>query len=163
MTAFDGLQLDVEVFGERIMSRHMLSRADRIDDFGPAFRRIADLLRNVARKQFDSEGEYASGGWKPLAEATVERKRKAGLDPRILHATGALRDSLTGRGAGHIQKVLPQALHWGSSVAYGKFHQSGTSRMPQRRPFNLREPDRRAVMKELQRHIAETLDANAAA
>lgn len=147
--------LDVDVFGVEVLSRQILRKADHVKDFRPAFRRIRDRLRAVAKRQFQTEGGYGSGGWPPLAAATIERKRALGQPSRILVATGALRDSLEGTGAGHTERFGSHEMHWGSTIPYGKYHMTGTKRMPRRQPMNMPEAERRNIVKELLAHISE--------
>jgi phage gpG-like protein len=150
------LRLDINVLGEDALNRTILRRSDHVKDFRPAFRKIRDRLRQVARRQFATEGSYGSGGWPDLAESTLARKRAAGQPARILVATGALRDSLTGAGAGSIDLMTTHEMRFGSSVSYGKFHAKGTRKMPRRSPINMPEAERRAILTELVRHIAGT-------
>lgn len=156
MSAGPSTGLHVEVFGVDLLHRQILRKIDHVKDFRPAFRRIRDRLQTAAKRQFDTEGGYGSGGWPPLAESTIERKRAAGQSSRILIATGALRDSLAGRGTGHTERFSSHAMQWGSSIPYGRYHMTGTSRMPRREPLNIPEAERRNIMKELQEHIATT-------
>lgn len=148
------MRLELDVFGDTQLSRDLLRFGERAADASPAFRQIADDLRDIERRQFASEGGFASAGWDPLAPSTIARKALLGLDPRILRATGALEASLTNRGDdAHVEMIGTQELIFGTDVDYAKFHQKGTSRMPRRRPIELRETDRRDIVRTLQRHL----------
>lgn len=152
------VRLSVEVFGDKQLERSLHRFADRADDLRTPFREIQDMFRGVASKQFTSQGRYGSGGWRPIAPATVAAKMKAGLDPRILHATHRLRRSLTTRRhPDHISTIRRDTMEFGSSVPYGVHHQHGAPRanLPKRPPFELRKNDRRSAVKILQRHLVE--------
>lgn len=154
------MRLDVEIFGERQVSRELLRFGDRIEDARPAFRRIVEHLMDVEQRQFDTQGQYASGRWAPLKEETIRAKVNRGEDPRILRATEALMHSLTQRGAaGQKLIITPTEMVFGTTVPYAKFHQTGTSRMPQRRPVEHTERDRRELVRILQRHIVGAVKA----
>lgn len=151
--------LELEVAGDVQLRRELLRWKGAVADASPAFDRMIvgggrDFmgLRRLEQRQFQSQGKFASAGWAPLAPSTVRAKARRGLDPRILHATGDLAASLAG-GPGSIEISQAHQLIFGTSVKYGRFHQSGTSRMKRRRPLELREQDRRAMVNVLQRHL----------
>jgi phage gpG-like protein len=106
---------------------------------------IIHKLEQLETEQFDSEGARGSGGWAPLAPATVAEKARRGLDPRILHATGRLRASLTARGGDAIRESHPDEMRFGTDVPYAAFHQRGTARMPRRRGIELPATDRHMI------------------
>lgn len=154
--------LELEVFGDVQLRRELLRFADAASDASPAFTKIARQgsgasgvysLRGIERRQFDSQGQFASGGWMPLAPSTTRAKARHGLSRRILKATGALEASLVGPGAGHVEIISPHQLVFGTSVGYAGFHQRGTKRMPRRRVIELREQDRRNFVRILQKHL----------
>jgi phage gpG-like protein len=139
------VRLDLDVFGDKQVARELLRFGDRAADVRPAWNAIIGRLERLEAEQFDSQGGRGSGGWAPLAPATVAEKARRGLDPRILHATGRLRASLTGRGGDAIRESHPDEMRFGTSVPYARFHQQGTSRMPRRREIELRELDRHMI------------------
>lgn len=155
------MQVHIDVFGDVQIHRELLRYAGAVADASPAFERIARKgagagvlsLRGIERRQFGSQGQFASGGWAPLAPSTVREKARKGLSRKILRATGELEASLVGAGSGHIEIVQPHQLVFGTSVSYARFHQRGTKRMPRRRVIELRESDRRDMVRTLQRHL----------
>lgn len=151
------MRLELEAFGDVQFSRELLRVGANAGDMRPAFDNVHVLLLAVENRQFGSEGGAFSGGWKPLAASTVRYKAKHGLDPRILHATGDLRRSFANNHAkGHVYRASANEMFVGSSIPYARFHQTGTKRMPRRRPFELNEQVRRQVVKILQEHLAGT-------
>jgi phage gpG-like protein len=146
-----GLDLTLEVFGEEIVSRRLLRFSKGAEDGRPAFRKIAALIEAATLRRFESEGAFGGEKWAPLAESTLRGKDAS---KGILVDSGRLRASLTQETASDaIRHIGPHEMHWGSSVPYGKFHQSGTSRMPRRRPVKLPESVKRAMVRELQREL----------
>jgi phage gpG-like protein len=124
-------------------------------DMRPAFRKIHESFIGVEKYQFSSQGAL-SGGWAPLAASTVDFKAKHGLDPRILHATHRLRDSLTTfEGEDHIYETSHDEMKVGSEVPYGIFHQSTAprTRLPRRPPVQIRETTKRRWIKYLQMYL----------
>lgn len=122
----------------------------------PAFDQIHDIIVGAEEQQFATEGGAFSGKWAPLAPSTVRYKAARSLDPRILHATLRLRKSFTAKThADHVYRASADEMFVGSKVAYARYHQLGTSRMPRRRPFELNEKVRREIVKTLQSHLVE--------
>lgn len=130
-------RLNFSVYGEDILSRELLAFSARGTDMAPAFAALALDLMGEIEKQFDTEGEHVGGKWAPLQPSTSAFKEQRGLDPRILHATLQLRNSLISEDApGNVLAITPESMTFGTSVEYGKYHQSTKPRqvLP-RRPF----------------------------
>jgi phage gpG-like protein len=146
--------ISFEVWGDKQVERELLRLSHAAADMRPAGKRFMEYMRSVERSQFDSEGRTGSGGWAPLKPSTVANKAARGLDPRILRATDRLRRSLTNKTSpDHIEEINADSFVFGSRVPYGRYHQKGTRRMPQRRPVELSERNRRAVVKIIQSHL----------
>jgi phage gpG-like protein len=151
-----GVRIELSAFGDDVFSRELLRFSDRAEDMRPAFALIHNSFLGVERRQFSTEGTAYSGGWAPLAESTRHYKERHGLDPRILHATLALRDSLTSpNNAGHIYQVTRDSMFVGSSVPYGVFHQSRAprTRLPRRPPVQLSEDVKKRWVKIIQSYL----------
>ena len=151
------MRLKLSVLGEEQIERELLRFAAHVGSAEPAFRQIADDMRDQIGEQFASEGSRGSGGWEELAESTLAAKAAAGLDPHILQATQGLLNSLTGRGGDHIEEIGDDHLVFGSRDLKGRFHQGGTSRMPPRKPVDFTELDRRGFVRTLQRYLVGDL------
>lgn len=150
------MRVEIDVHGDKQVVRELLRLGDRGHDVRPAFEAIVDDLVNWTDSQFQTQGLRGSGGWAPLKPRTLARKAALGLDPRILHATLALRNSLTHRGDPHmIEEITADSLRWGSDLPYARAHQKGypPNNLPQRRPVELTETDRRSVVKTIQRYV----------
>ena len=148
------MRVVLDIAGDVQLNRELLGVSGRAVDMRPAFVAILDLWRAETAEQFGTEGQHASGGWKPLRPATAAAKRRRGQRPEILRATDALMRSLVEPHDGNpIARVTPSELEYGTKVEYAKFHQLGTRRMPRRRPVALTEGARQRTVKIVQRFL----------
>lgn len=149
------MRLDLDTFGEKQFSRELLRVGQNAGDMTPAFDEIHTLFLDVEQRQFGSQGRAFSGGWKPLAASTKARKARLSLDPRILHATLRLRDSLTSEShPDHVYRASADEMFVGTKVPYAGVHQNPkTSPLPRRRPIEFNAPIRTQIVKILQRHL----------
>jgi hypothetical protein len=145
------VKISLEVFGEAAISRELLRFSERALDASPAFEVIADMFYDSEKKQFASQGDYASSGWAPLTATYAAWKNKKYPGKTILELTGALYDSLTGPDSDEGTKtVTPDTLTIESSDRSGPFHQFGTNKMPMRKPVELPEGVKIDMVKVLQ-------------
>jgi hypothetical protein len=143
--------IDIEVFGDKQISRHLLRFGERAVRATPLWNSLYRDLQNIERIQFLTEGAHGSGSWAPLAPSTVADKEKRGLPPWILRASEVLFNSLTGRGAlGQIREIGPDFMRFGSEIPYGIYHQHGTVHMPMRKVIDITELERVAIVKKIQ-------------
>jgi phage gpG-like protein len=150
------LVVSFEIFGDVQVERELLNIKRRADGMRPAFEKLHQSFVGIERRQFDSQGRSGSGGWAPLKPATIAAKQRRGHDARILRATERLRKSLTNKtSADHVKEISLDGFFFGTRVPHARFHQTGTTKMPQRRPVELTERERRAWVRVLQRHIRE--------
>lgn len=124
---FEPIRVSLSRFGERIRD----FRPFWIEYFAPAFYR--DVHRN-----FETQGGFIEGGWKPLSPAYARWKAQHYPGKTILRRTDALFRSLqlTGSTPGPDGIFEPDArsLVLGTAVAYARYLQRGTDRMVAR-PF----------------------------
>lgn len=106
----------------------------------PALETVASLLMRVVGQTFESQGRRGGGSWRQLSTSWIAQKQRLGLDPRIGHATLALRHSMTERGdPNQILDVTDNMVNLGSSLPYAHTQQK-------HRPFvKLTAYDRRAA------------------
>lgn len=150
------MRLVFEIAGDKQIERELLDVGSRAVNAAPAFSAIGRLFIDETRAQFESEGGHASGGWTPLKQSTLRAKRSKGQDPRILHGTLALERSLTDTGDPNmVLEVGPGEIVYGSQLPYARFHQTGTRRMPRRRPVEFTEDTRQQAVRILLRFIRE--------
>jgi len=94
---------------------------------------VTDAIHEMYRKIFESEGAYAGDVWAPLEASTIEKKHRYGYPDWTLVATGDLMASLTEDAKGGYAEMREgDTLAIGTDDDTYKFHQHGTSRMPQR-------------------------------
>lgn len=142
--------------GVRRIQADLLRTGERAEHAGPAFEAIGDLIMDIEEEQFDTQGARTGRRWAAIKPETIARKLRRGEDPRILHATLRLRESLTN--ASHpdqIFHVVNNALIFGSSVFYGEIHQNrGLGRgRKRRRAIDFTPRDRRDIIRVMQRWI----------
>lgn len=138
--------------GEDQIDRTLERFEVRSDDASPAFHAIAEQFRALNRRQFDSEGVAGGGSpWTPLSPAYAAWKARVHPGKPILELTGDLRRSLTGDPLG-VERIGPDYAELGTEIPYGVYHQLGDG-VPQRRPVDVPESERRAWVRILQRFI----------
>lgn len=140
------------VEGETQIDRTLARFADNVTDAVPLWDKLADRFASVERRQFDSEGAYGSGGWPALSPAYAAWKARAYPGKPILRRTDELYNSLTRRPFG-VEVIEPGFMVVGSGIDYGRFHQAGDPPLPQRRPVELPESERRHWVRLIQRFI----------
>lgn len=141
----------ISVRGADTASRHLTALAKRGEDARPAFRSIQRQLRKAEAEWFRRGGR---GTWPELDEDTRRIKRREGLAPEPLVATGALLRSLTvERGRGARRSAGKTKMTFGTSVYYGRFHERGEA-VPKRRilvPLDTRT--RRRMVSDVRDHM----------
>jgi phage gpG-like protein len=143
--------LKLEFWGEAQVSRTIRRVGENVEDLRPAYDAIADLVVAENRRNFDTEGGHASGGWAPLSPKYAAWKARHYPGKPILQREGDLIDSLTRRPLG-IEVIEPAFMVLGSGVPYLKYHQLGDG-LPQRRAVELPESERRHWIRLIQRFI----------
>jgi phage gpG-like protein len=147
-------QFDFEVAGELQVSRLFSRFGEKVADITPALKKIRSSFYQIEKKQFSSQGGYGSAGWAPLSEAYAVRKAKLFPGKGILEATGDLRKALTQSGAfGNVDILEHSSLVVGTNIGYAVYHQKGTKKMPQRKPIELPEQERKGWTSILHKHI----------
>lgn len=147
------MRLTIDALGQTHLDRDLLRFEANLAAPAGALLNIGTMLREMVERQFDSEGG-ASGGWAPLADSTVAAKQRQGLDPRILQATGRLKESLTRKfDSEHTERLSGSSLAFGTKVPYAIYHQTGTASMPARPPLALTDADKVTIVKTLQRAL----------
>lgn len=141
-----GVRIDFEMFGEKQFSREIERVGERATDARPLFETIRDDWMKWNAEQFMSQGARASGGWEELATSTIRRK---GHDV-ILIATGGLFNELTTPGNVDIYDDWMHMKLPDREDEIGTYHQSGTENMPQRRPLEFTDLDRKNMVRRIQ-------------
>lgn len=139
------------VDGDEQINRQLSRFGDDVKDFSSFFRQVSERLQRASKELFDAQGR----GWAPLSPAYAEWKAKHYPGKTILRRTDALYNSLAGRGRGHVEEIHPLQMRWGTEIPYARFHQRGTSKMPQRRVIDLVEREKVQIMKDLQYYVVK--------
>jgi hypothetical protein len=138
--------------GANQAARNLADMGLRARDVRPAKRSVQNVFRRAQVRHYATRGD---GEWPSLAQSTREAKARKGLDPRVMHATNALYDSLvSATGAGSVSEARASELEFGTSVPYARFHKDGRG-VPKRDPIGLTARDREAITETLSRYIAK--------
>lgn len=146
-----GVRFTFTVEGDTQIDRTLARYADNVSDATALWDKLADRFASVERRQFASEGGYGSGGWPALSPLYAAWKAAHYPGKPILEREGDLKDSLTRRPFG-VEVIEPGFMVLGSGIDYGRFHQAGDG-VPQRRPVELPESERRTWVRLIQRFI----------
>lgn len=117
-------------------------------------------MREFAKINFLTRG---SGSWPPLSPAYAKRKGTKGAG--LLRLTDRMFKSVTTRGGENIARLSRRGgggvmeYKFGTRVDYAKFHQFGTSKMPQRKVIDVTESQeldlQKTAAKITVRHLAK--------
>lgn len=142
------MRVDVEVFGDTLVSRELLRFSDRAGNMEPVWDDVTDVLATAFERNFAQEGPR----WSPLKASTIRSRIAQGYAPGpILTRSGKYRETMT---TGLETHKNPSELVVVAPVVPGAYHQGGTSRMPAR-PLRLTESEKRQVVKTIQRYLIE--------
>jgi phage gpG-like protein len=109
----------ISVEGAAAAQQMMRGLAERAANTEPAMSSVADEMLAGQADWWASQGH---GSWPPLAESTLRIKASRGQPATMLVATGALRASLTSKGAtGQTLVVSRDQALIGTRVAYARF------------------------------------------
>jgi phage gpG-like protein len=144
-------RLTFSFYGDVQLDRTLARIEKNPKDARPLWEALADRFALIQARQFKSSGRYASGGWPALSPRYAAWKAKHYPGAPILVRSGDLRDSLTRRPFG-VDVIEKKSMAIGSDVPYGLYHQRGEG-LPQRRPVELTEAERRRWTRALQRYV----------
>lgn len=143
------VSLRIEVAGEVQLHRAITRFTAGVSDLSPLWPDVLTEFRSIEAEQFDTRGH---GEWAPLSPTYASWKARNYPGRSLLVREGELRDSLTSDKGADV-KMAPLELRIGTRVKHAGFHQLGTSRMPARKPIDLREPDKQRLMRVVQRYL----------
>jgi len=141
------------VQGEIELDR-MLTRLISISgDFSATLEEAGQEFRDIEKARFQAEGY----GWAPLSPAYARRKEREYPGKTILRRTDRLYLGMTVKGASDNVSIVTatEGTFGVSGLAglRGSYHQTGTSRMPQRTVIEFSEEEKRAFTKIIQQSI----------
>lgn len=155
------MRFKLSIAGDVQLDRELEAIAEHAEGVDTVLRAIGLDLGRVAQTQFETEGRYASGGWRFLTPAYRKRKARMVATGRIINGrraqylqilrlTDRLRLSLVQpQHPEHIETVVNHKLTWGTSVPYAGAHQNPKpgNPLPQRRFLELPEQKRQAYLR----------------
>lgn len=115
----------VNILNDRVVARKLRHVAATRANMRKILRGpVADVIFEIEEQIFNSQGRRGGGSWKRDTPAWLDRKIRNGLDPRIGHATLALRRAFTLREAPHQRMITTsQSLTITSDLKYAKAQQ----------------------------------------
>lgn len=147
--------LRLEAVGTQALVRTLKRYQDAVLDLREPFEQVADRFAQMELAQFTSQGAASGDPWAPLSPGYAAWKERRYPGRPILVRTGQLRRDLTRRPFG-VEAITSDEMRLGTSLRYARYHQTGTPRMPRRRPIDLTELQKRELVKIVQRWIVES-------
>lgn len=98
-------------------------------DFTEQMEDAQELLIDKHRQHFDGWHDPTGLPWRPLSPITIRRK---GHDTPLVDSGRLKASVLEVDHPDHAREIDDRSLIFGSYVEYGRFHQDGTGRIPQR-------------------------------
>lgn len=153
-----GLDFTIDVDGVREFDRSFNRIRRHINDLFPVWREVQAEFFFIERRQFRTEGAAgASGRWKALSPKYAAWKLKRYGPKPILERTGRLLKSLTNQSPDTIRVFGRREAIFGSRVPYGRYHQRGGGRLPQRKPIDPTTEQKRDLQKAIQRGLVKII------
>lgn len=152
------MNLEVKIEGVPEVIRAFEKVQDGVADLrkNAIWLRVQQAFYKAVKAIFASEGGK-SGKWQDLKSPYKEIKAKKYGTP-ILVATGRFKRSLTQDGGEAIVDKQATEMTLGSSVPYGKFHQTGTKKMPARKPIDFTEDAEKRILQPIGDGLRQLID-----
>jgi hypothetical protein len=149
----------IEEEGSIIIQRELEEAGDRAIYTHPLWQKIHARMTTIESLQFQSIGRR--GGlhpWALSAPSTIERKRRAGLRTKVMHATDDLVSSLKNASdPHHIWNETPYTVEFGSDLIQFKVQQDEAAMesrgIPFRPPIDLTPTDHRRIVGDIERYL----------
>jgi hypothetical protein len=158
----------IEALGFKQLDRTLLGMTDAVEDWRPAFESVHDLLIDVEKRLFDTEGASGSQGlWNRYTDEPRYRAFKRHIlgseFPVLQWGRGGMRlmPSLTTKShPEHVFTSTATTMEFGTSVPYAdRLAQGGINpfgeHYPGRRAIDLNDRDRTEITRILIRHLRE--------
>ena len=135
------LELKISFAGDEQLTRRFKGTIDAMADFRPAWHEINKKLEAFQASVFRGKGAYKGlPKWQELSE-NYKKRKPASVRNLILVLTGALRRGFTQSTSEEAVRIFDKRFYvFGIdkfAVPYGEYHQTGTRRMPIRKPLRL--------------------------
>ena len=117
------MQISIQVEGLTRLRQRLKVTADKLQNMRQFWSSVGMYVqRQTIRERFNKEQSPEGQKWKPLADATIRRRKKRHKrgQMKILHDTGELRRSIAYEAENNSVKV-------GSMLKYARIHQFGVT------------------------------------
>ena len=141
-----GIRIDMDMEGERVLSRNLRVMADNISDYSPVMEHIGEDIKASTLSNFDTESSEREGRWADLKPETIRQKRRQWYTGWKLVRTGKMK-----RGFEYEHDSLSVRIK--NDVEYFRFHQRGTPHLPRRMMMELKKQDRQEIIRRIQNYI----------
>jgi len=156
----NNLRFSITVDGVRQVDRVFTKLANKIEDLTPVWEDVALEFYEMEKDVFEREGNSEDlSGWPELTKKYYEWKMKRFPGSKILQLTGALKESLTRRGApDNVTKIDKTSMAVGSSLKVGRYnlaalHQYGTRKMSARKVLRFNSLFKNKLNQIIRRHF----------
>lgn len=125
------VSVDVQVSGQKVVSRRLDRMKLNISDLRPPMREAAADLRKHAGRMFATRGRAGGVSWPNLSPATLQAQARGwgyyrGRGRGPLQARGGLKRSYTQRThRDHVEDIGRGGMEWGSSHNLAHLHAQG--------------------------------------
>lgn len=150
------MHIKISINGTTSLDRRLRGIEQAPQDMRPAWNACADLFEDHISAQFASEGGAARTKWAPLSRDYKAQKDRLYPGAGILYRSGRLEQSLTMQPFG-IDVREPRYAIFGTAIPYGRFHQEGRGRLPQRKIIVLTPSFRASLIAAMKAHVLADL------
>jgi phage gpG-like protein len=169
-------QFRLVTYGVREIADDLEALGHRAINTRPIMEEIYLTILDIEEEIFDTQGIRLGGlKWPAITLQWRFAKAKRGADPRILHASGRLRDSVTKyRHPDQHVRIERDKIVFGSKLPYAKIHQTGSDQffdeggrvegglaisggLPQRKYIGFSQQDKANFTRGIERHIMKAI------
>lgn len=133
----------IEVYGDKLAEAELIGIGDRAADLRPLWPAVLEMMEEIEKEQFDTQGSRSGSPWPELSRETLLRKFRSGQNMMIMRATDALYDSLTGKTSHSVRTFGSDWAVFGSTLPQMAYHQdrNPSANYPERLPVDLTQQD----------------------
>lgn len=148
------MRFEIDPYGTERLRGTLAKLREAGDDPRPAFHEVADYFTAMNRQAMQTQGRSIGVRWPRLSQEYVRYRRPGPVGVQ----TGALRRSLTQKGARHSTRRLNrQYVQVATRAPHAHLFANGRGGQPARPLVNIRPRDRKALAGILQRHLTGDL------
>jgi phage gpG-like protein len=145
------ITVTIDIKGLNKGSDYLGKIKDKLKNKEYALKKVSEYLKDFYSKDvFASEGSVYGTRWAALAPSTAAEKSRSYPGRGILERTGELKRSFR-------FTTSKDALQISNPVLYARYHQTGTSRMPQRVILDMKSEQAGKIASIIIREIMESI------